>query len=392
MKNSLKDFYYERELIIKKIAKISLIVFFIIAIITLVVLYIVRQDFRRWVDITILRKDITTSDIASIDLTANKNNQVYCYGKNICILNDKNLKIYNPSGEEETDISVDINTAVFDSNGKYLAIAEKNGQNLCTIFDKTFLWKQKVDGEILHISINKNGYVAVVTTDTTYKSIITLYDQNGKSVLKNYLSSSRVVDVSISNDNKYVAFAELDTMVALIQSNIKIISVDKALENAEEAIVYTYNADTSEMIVNINYQDKGVLACHLDDSIKVINSNNIEEKLKIDKNCTFLSCDLNNCFAYINEENSGIFNSKSVLNITNSLNGQNKIYNLSEVIKEMYAYNNIIGVIVGAEIYFINTNGMLIKKYTSKQEIANVILSDELGVIIYKDKIEIIKF
>lgn len=392
MKNSLKDFYYERELIIKKIAKISLIVFFIIAIITLVVLYIVRQDFRRWVDITVLRKDITTSDIASIDLTANKNNQIYCYGKNICILNDKNLKIYNPSGEEETDISVDINTAVFDSNGKYLAIAEKNGQNLCTIFDKTFLWKQKVDGEILHISINKNGYVAVVTTDTTYKSIITLYDQNGKSVLKNYLSSSRVVDVSISNDNKYVAFAELDTMVALIQSNIKIISVDKALENAEEAIVYTYNADTSEMIVNINYQDKGVLACHLDDSIKVINSNNIEEKLKIDKNCTFLSCDLNNCFAYINEENSGIFNSKSVLNITNSLNGQNKIYNLSEVIKEMYAYNNIIGVNVGAEIYFINTNGMLIKKYTSKQEIANVILSDELGVIIYKDKIEIIKF
>lgn len=392
MKNSLKDFYYERELIIKKIAKISLIVIFIIAIITLVVLYIVRQDFRRWVDITILRKDITTSDIASIDLTANKNNQVYCYGKNICILNDKNLKIYNSSGGEETDIPVDINTAVFDSNGKYLAIAEKNGQNLCTIFDKTFLWKQQIDGEILQISINKNGYVAVVTTDTTYKSIITLYDQNGKSVLKNYLSSSRVIDVSISNDNKYIAFAELDTMVALIQSNIKIISVDKALENAEEAIVYTYNADTSEMIVNINYQDKGVLACHLDDSIKVINGNNIEEKLKLDKNCTFLSCDLNNCFAYINEENAGIFNSKSILNITNSLNGQTKIYNLSEVIKEMYAYNNIIGVNVGAEIYFININGMLIKKYTSKQEIANVILSDELGVIIYKDKIEIIEF
>lgn len=392
MKNSLKDFYYERELIIKKIAKISLIVIFIIAIITLVVLYIVRQDFRRWVDITILRKDITTSDIASIDLTANKNNQIYCYGKNICILNDKNLKIYNSSGGEETDIPVDINTAVFDSNGKYLAIAEKNGQNLCTIFDKTFLWKQQIDGEILQISINKNGYVAVVTTDTTYKSIITLYDQNGKSVLKNYLSSSRVIDVSISNDNKYIAFAELDTMVALIQSNIKIISVDKALENAEEAIVYTYNANTSEMIVNINYQDKGALVCHLDDSIKVINSNNIEEKLKIDKNCTFLSCDLNNCFAYINEENSGIFNSKSVLNITNSLNGQAKIYNLSEVIKEMYAYNNIIGVNVGAEIYFINTNGMLIKKYTSKQEIANVILSDELGIIIYKDKIEIIEF
>ena len=77
-----------------------------------------------------------------------------------------------------------------DSNGNYLAIAEKNGQNICTIFDKTFLWKQHLDGEILQISMNPNGYVAVVTTDTTYKSIITLLDQNGKIVLKNYLSSA----------------------------------------------------------------------------------------------------------------------------------------------------------------------------------------------------------
>ena len=378
-------------MIIKKITKISIIILIGVFITTIVALYFVRQDYRRWVDINILRKDINTSDIASIDLDINKNNQIYCYGKNICILNDKNLKLFSSSGQEGTSIPVDINTALFDSNGKYLAIAEKNGHNLCTIFDKTFLWKQQVDGDILQVSINQNGYVTVVTTDTTYKSIITLYDQNGKSVLKNYLSSSRVVDVSISNDNKFVAFAELDTSGAIIQSNVKIISVDKALTNPEEAIIYTYNADSSKMIININYQDKGTLVCVFDNSVEKINGKIDENKLDIDKSITFVSCDLNSDIAFIKEENTGIFNTKSTINILNTFNNQNKVYNLDEVIKEMYAYKNIIGVNVGTEMYFINTNGMLVKKYTSRQEITNVILSDNLAIIIYKSKIEIIE-
>ena len=56
----------------------------------------------------------------------------------------------------------------------------------------------------------------------------------------------------------------------------------------------------------------------------------------------------------------------------------------------MYTYNNIIGVNIGTEIYFVNTSGMLLKKYTSKQEISNVLISNSLAIIIYKDRVEII--
>lgn len=391
MKNKLKDFYFEKEYIIKKVIKISILVLTMITILTLIIIYFNEQEFRRWVDMNILRKDIKTSDVASIDLDTNKNNQIYCYGSNICILNDKNLKVYGSSGQEITNISVEINSAIFDSNGNYLAIAEKNGQNICTIYDKTFLWKQHIDGEILQISMNPNGYVAVVTTDTTYKSIITVLDQNGKIVLKNYLSSSRVIDVTISHDNKYVAFSELDTSSALIKSTIKIISVDKALENPEEAIIYTYTADDSKMVLNINYQEKGLLTCIFDNTIEAIFQNNVEKKLDIEKNITFVSCDLKDDIVYIKEEDTGIFNSKSSVNIINISNNHKNVYNIEEVIKEMYTYKDIIGINVGTEMYFINTKGMLIKKYSSKQEITNVLLSDNLAIIIYKDRIHIIE-
>ena len=57
--------------------------------------------------------------------------------------------------------------------------------------------------------------------NTTYKSIITLYDSNGKQLLRNFMSSTRVIDVSISNDNKYLAFAEMDTSGTVIKSTIQ---------------------------------------------------------------------------------------------------------------------------------------------------------------------------
>ena len=76
MKNKLKDFYFEKENMIKKAIKISTLVLIIIAIITLVVIYFNEQKFRKWVDINILRKDVKTSDVSSIDLDTNKNNQI----------------------------------------------------------------------------------------------------------------------------------------------------------------------------------------------------------------------------------------------------------------------------------------------------------------------------
>ena len=381
---------YQRELNIRKIVITSIVVILIICIGIIFSLYIAEKDFRKWVDTNVLRKDITAENVATIDLNVDKNNQIFCYNKYVCILNEKNLKLYNQNGENITDISVDINTAIFSSNDKYLAIAEKGGQEFCVILDRTYLWKQKIEGEIKQVYINKNGYVALVTTDTTYKSIITVYDANGKQLMKNYLSTTRVIDVSISNDSQYLAFAEMDTSGTLIKSNVKIISIEKAQKNSEESTVYTKESTNSKMIIKIQYQDKNELVCVYDDGISVVKDNKESEMIKKEDNITFMSGKLKNNISYIKEEQNGVFDSSSILNIVNTSNNQASTYKFDEIAKEMYTNENIIGVNIGTEIYFIGTNGMLIKKYTSTQEITNVMLSSNLGIIIYKDRIEII--
>ena len=56
----------------------------------------------------------------------------------------------------------------------------------------------------------------------------------------------------------------------------------------------------------------------------------------------------------------------------------------------MYAYGNVIGINIGTEVYFVNTSGILIKEYISNQEITNVIMSNQIALAVYKDRIEII--
>ncbi len=385
-----KEYQIQREINIRKIIITGIVVVLILAVVIIFSLYIAEEGFRKWVDINVLRKDISSESVATVDLNVDKNNQIVCYNKYIGILNEKNLKIYNSAGENITDISVNINTAIFSTNDRYLAIAEKNGQELCVISDKTYLWTQKVDGEIQQICINKNGYVILVTTDTTYKSIITVYDNSGKQLMRNFLSSSRVTDVSISDDNKYLAYSEIDTSGTLIKSSVKIISIEKAQSNSAESTIYTKEAETSKMILKIQYQENGELVCVYDDSINIVKDGYEQELIKKEDEATFVSGNLGNSIAYIKEEQRSAFNSSSTLNIVNTSSKQTYKYNFGEIAKEMYTTGNVIGINIGTEIYFVKTNGMLIKKYTSNQEITNVMITNNIAIIIYKDRIEVI--
>lgn len=385
-----KEYQIQREINIRKIIITGIVVVLILAVVIIFSLYIAEEGFRKWVDINVLRKDISSESVVTVDLNVDKNNQIVCYNKYIGILNEKNLKIYNSAGENITDISVNINTAIFSTNDRYLAIAEKNGQELCVISDKTYLWTQKVDGEIQQICVNKNGYVILVTTDTTYKSIITVYDNSGKQLMRNFLSSSRVTDVSISDDNKYLAYSEIDTSGTLIKSSVKIISIEKAQSNSAESTIYTKEAETSKMILKIQYQENGELVCVYDDSINIVKDGYEQELIKKEDEATFVSGNLGNSIAYIKEEQRSAFNSSSTLNIVNTSSKQTYKYNFGEIAKEMYTTGNVIGINIGTEIYFVKTNGMLIKKYTSNQEITNVMITNNIAIIIYKDRIEVI--
>lgn len=375
----------------KKILITVLVVIIAIAAIVFAIIYCQNKEAREWIDKNILRKEVLQDNAITIELKEGENENIYAFNRYIGILNKNQFSIYGASGNEEKKLEVQISNPIFNSANRFLVIAEKKGQKLYLITDKDITWETSIEGKISQVHVNKNGYVAVVIVDTSYKTVIAMYDPQGKEMFKTYLSSTRTTDVSISNDNKHLAIAEVDTSGTIIQSNIKIISVEKASSDPTNSLENTFKGENNKLITNLKYQDKDRLICMYTDSIDIIE--NGEDTTLIDNNekkVIFQSIELNNHITSIEEKSSGLFTADSVVSIMNTENKNTKEYTVNSVAKEIYTYGNIIALNLGTEIEFINTEGWLVKRYIANQEITNIVVSDNIAGIIYRDKVEII--
>jgi len=120
--------------------------------------------------------------------------------------------------------------------------------------------------------VARNGTVSVITTGTSYKSVIITFDKNGKELFKTYRASIIAVDTDISVDGRYLGVAEVNTSGALIESSVEIIDIEKAINGTAEnsAVVYQYKAEANKIVTDIKYQEKGQLICIYDDSVHMI--------------------------------------------------------------------------------------------------------------------------
>ncbi len=375
----------------KKIAILTIIILIVVIIIVMFGLYNTNDQARGWIDKNIFRKEIQQDKVATIDLKESQNSSIYAFNKYIGILNKTKFSIYGNTGNEEKTLDIQISNPIWGSANRFLVVAENKGQKLYLISDKDIAWESEVEGNIAQVHVNKNGYVAVVIVDTSYKTVIKMYSPQGKELFNTYLSSSRAVDVSVSNDNKYLAIAEVDTTGTMIQSNIKVISIDKASTDPTNALENTYKSQENKLITNIKYQNKNKLVCMYTDSIHEIE--NGEDITLIDnqnKKVIFQSINLTNRACSIEEKSSGLFTADSLVNIVNVENHETKQYTANSITKELYTYGDIIAINLGTEVEFINIDGWLVKRYVANQEITNIVVSDSITGIIYRDKIEII--
>lgn len=372
----------------KKKILIIIGIIFAIAIIVIISLYIANSNVRDWMDKYILGKDIIEENLPTI-LLDNENASVYAYDNHIVVLSDNKLTMYDSKGKKETIINVNITTPIFESNGKYLLVADNNGKNIYLIYNDTLQWQKEMEGNISKIAINKDGAVGVVLTGTTHKSVIVMYGITGDEEFKIYLSSTIAIDISISEDSKYLSYAEINTSGTIISSVIKTVSVDKAKTTPTEAIIYNYEQEKNSLVVNIEY-NKNNLICQYDNSVYLLKDGNSEKIIDINNKIIFLDINLNGYISYIEETSSGILNNQYELKIMNADNKKENIYLLDSMPKSLYCSDNIIGINKGNEIEFVNHSGWLLKKFTSRQSFKGVALGDNIVGIVYKDRIEII--
>ena len=332
----------------KKLIIATIIAIIVVAAIIAIGLYNTNKQARTWIDKNIFRKEIQQDKAATIEISENQNSNIYAFNKYIGILDKTKFTIYGNTGSKEKELEIQISNPIFNAANRFLAIAENKGQKLYLITDKEITWEAEIEGNISQILVNKNGYVAVVIVDTSYKTVIKMYNPQGKELFNTYLSSTRAVDVSISNDNKYLAIAEIDTSGTIIQSNIKVISIDKASSDPTNSLENTYKSEENKLITSIKYQDKNKLVCMYTDSIHEIVNEKDETLIELkDKKVIFQSILLNGNACQIEEKSSGLFTADSQVNIINTDSKSIKQYTADSIAKELYTYGNIMALNLG---------------------------------------------
>ncbi len=364
----------------------------IMAVIVVVALYISNEQVRVFIDRNILRKEVLENDVVKIELNAQQTNaSIHAYYKYVTILNKNVLTTYNATGRKEYEHEIPISNPIYASNNRFLVIAENKGSELYVVSEANLVWQAQIEGKIEKVNVNKNGYVSVIVSGTSHKSVVITYSPQGKELFKTYLSNTIALKAEISNDNKYLSVAEVNISGTLIQSNIKIVSIEKAQNDPTNSIIYTYQAATNELITDIKYHDRARLLCMYDSGIHVLKEQNDETILQFsDNKIIAATINLNEYIVYTVEKAVNMFSSSRQVIFKNTNTQKENLYTVNSTIKSVEAYGNHVALNTGTEVLFVDTNGWLQKRYISTQEISDIVLADQIAIIVYKDKIEII--
>lgn len=372
--------------------KLFILLCIAIGIVFFIAKYTTDDDFRYNIDTNILKKQVSESNLKSIEIDSEDNPSIFAYDKYIAVLSKNTLTEYTSDGNEATKLDVSISVPLVETNGKYMVMAEKDGQKVYLISGSNILWQNTVDGNISRVNVNRNGYVSVIMQSTIYKSVIIFYDFNGVELFRRYISTNYAICVAISTNNKYLAIGEIDYSGTIIKSYIKVISVDLAQTDTENSIVYTYESENGEIITDINYQDKENAICMFNNYIQKVGIKDNEKIYEVTNNDVFIDINLRDGYSVLDKQSSGLFSYEYEVKIKNVNNKSESLYILnSDLPKTMHTSGNKMALNLGNEVQIIDTKGWLLKKYTSSKQINKIVLGDTIAGIVYKNKIEIIE-
>lgn len=374
------------------ILKRFIIVIILAFIVVVIANYITNEDTRTFIDRNILKKELVENSIKSIEINSEDNIKIYAYSKYIGIFGKNELKLYDSLANNIKTLNVEITRPIVDTKKEYLVIAENEGKSIYLVKDTNIVWKNEIEGNILKISVNENGYVSVIVTNNTYKSIIYVYNTEGTQLFKKYLSTTLAVSTDISSDNKYLVFGKADYSGISVKSGIEVISLELAVKEPKNSTIKTYIADDGKILINVKYDNKNNIVAMYDDSIIKYNKEE-KEIFKIQKENIFVDTNAKNKIVSFVKESSGLFSFEYKVTIKDTENEKENIFVLNTSIpKKVITNKNVIGMNFGTEVKIINTNGWLLKEYKSSKQIKDLVLGTSIAGIVYKDKIEIIDF
>lgn len=311
---------------------------------------------------------------------------------NFIVIGNNYAHGFSNTGKENFDMIVSLKEAISSSKGDYCIIGENNGTKVYMINSNAKTWEADIQGNLLGVSVNKNGYAAIIYKQVGYKSLIKVVKPNGTELFTTYLASTYAIDAEISDDNKTLAIAEINTDGIIAKSFVELVNMTD-LEN-KNATKFEIGEDI--LINNIEYLSKDKLIVQTDKNIKVIDKDEIKDFVTaFSDNAKIVTIENGSRPIIIEKRENGLFDVEYMLKTY--AYGENAV-DINECIIEslpsiVTSKNDKIAMLVEKELIIANLNGRVLKKYKADGNIKSIVIFNNGNslAVVYRDKVDFIK-
>ena len=214
----------------------------------------------------------TNSDVDSavIDFDYNSTGKVKTYKDGIARVTDDNLVIMDNIGTQFQSVLTGFNSPQMLTGARYVCVFDRGGRRLMVCDSFTVVFDYVFEDNIVDVSMNDNGYIAVVTESESYKNHCIVFDSSFKEIYKINSLSRYFVTVDISPDNKRIVLSSLYAKDSDVIPQINCYRLDK-----KDPVWSVDYADS--VAVDVNIKSDGKIALLFEWGIAFLNENGKEK-------------------------------------------------------------------------------------------------------------------
>ncbi|MBR5227739.1 MAG: hypothetical protein IKV94_03785 [Clostridia bacterium] len=320
----------------------------------------------------VINRNITAEDAVVIE-TLYTDNIVTAYKDKVLVFEKGVLTAYDTNGVQnwskklEEIFTPDINVA-----GKYIQIVNKDTGYIYVLDNQYEVCRIKIQGNILSSSINKDGTSVIEYSTSGLKTVLGVYNKNGKEKYSLKLDNNTVSSYCLSDNSRYLAYGYADISGISVVTKIDVIDMNKLGQKD-----YKFNTiiEKNNELVHKIYWDKNELNAMLNNTIIKYNANR-------DKKDWLEIGDLNAINLDINDEKIAFISAQGdkanyILSIAN-YKGKVKSNKVIEEAPKYFMYQDgLVFVCYQKAIKVFNTYGVNVKNYESNTTITKPIVFND---------------
>ncbi len=149
--------------------------------------------------------------------------------------------------------------------GEYISIIETGGSKSASVYDtKGHLYTVSLNSPILNVSVNKNGFIAVVSKDVASNSyVISVYNKSGVMMMSRHVTDENryPVSVDVSEDNSILAVSTISTDSLQLKSSISLSNIFDNNNNSDNGVIAGINLDDGVIAGKVVFFNNNLVIC-----------------------------------------------------------------------------------------------------------------------------------